>query len=349
QLEGHQVSITASIGIVLSGTHHDSADEILRDADATMYSAKAAGKNRYLLFDTAIGEKAQYRWQIEQDLRQALPRQEFQLNYQPIIESQTKTLIGFEVLLRWAHSQLGWIPPSEFIPIAEDSGTICPIGMWVLQTSCQQMVEWQQHYHSSAPLALSVNLSLKQMLQSDLVKQIERVLLETGFAAEQLKLEITETVFMENFEMVLAHCLALRQLGVQIYIDDFGTGYSSLSYLNKLPIDALKIDRSFISNPQRDGNSWTIVQTILALAREMGLDAIAEGVENAEQMERLTQLGCNYLQGYFVAKPLRVGDAEALVEAGSIASHSDVILSVSPISQISHNDSYPQTSLQHRS
>lgn len=349
QLEGHQVSITASIGIVLSSTHHDAADEILRDADATMYSAKAAGKNQYLLFDKAIGEKAKYRWQIEQDLRQALPRQEFQLNYQPIIESQTKTLIGFEVLLRWAHSQLGWIPPNEFIPIAEESGTIGPIGMWVLQTSCQQMVEWQQYYQPSEPLALSVNLSFKQMLQSDLVKQIERVLLKTGFAAEQLKLEITETIFMENFEMALAHCSALRRLGVQIYIDDFGTGYSSLSYLNKLPIDALKIDRSFISDPQVDVNSWRIVQTILALAREMGLDAIAEGVENAEQMEQLTQLGCNYLQGYFVAKPLSVGDAEALVEAGSLAPHSDAILPVSPMSHISLDDSSPQTSLQHRS
>ena len=312
-LEGHQVSITASIGIVVSSEKHVAAEDILRDADITMYSAKTAGKNRTLVFDASIGEKAQYRWQLEQDLRQALKRREFQLKYQPIIESQTQALVGFEVLLRWHHPILGFIPPSDFISIAEEGGTIGPIGMWVLRASCQQMVAWQERYQTPAPLTLSVNLSSKQIAQADLVDQIERILLDTGFAPEQLKLEITETTLMDSFEVALAHCSALRSLGIQIYIDDFGVGYSSLSYLNQLPIDALKIDRSFISSSHTGSNHWKIVQTILALAKGMGLDAIAEGVEDTKQMVHLTNLGCNYLQGYLIAKPLSNSEAEAFL------------------------------------
>ena len=312
-LEGHQVSITASIGIVLSGTEHEAAEDILRDADITMYSAKAAGKNRSVVFDASIGEKAQYRWQLEQDLRQALKRREFRLDYQPIIESQTKALGGFEALLRWHHPTLGVIPTNDFISIAEESGTIASIGLWVLQVSCQQMVVWQQQYRTPAPLTLSVNLSSKQIVQPDLVDRIEHILLDTGFAPGLLKLEITETTFMDSFEVALEQCSALRALGIQIYIDDFGVGYSSLNYLNQLPIDALKIDRSFISSSRVGDKNWTIVQTILSLAKGMGLGAIAEGVEDAQQMAQLTKLGCKYLQGYFIAKPLSTSDAEAFI------------------------------------
>ncbi|MEM9534995.1 MAG: EAL domain-containing protein [Cyanobacteria bacterium P01_E01_bin.45] len=325
-LEGHQVSITASIGIVLSGAQHEAAEDILRDADITMYSAKAAGKNRSEVFNASIGEKAQYRWQLEQDLRQALQRQEFQLNYQPIIDSQTQALVGFEALLRWHHPVLGMITPNDFISIAEEGGTICSIGLWVLRASCQQMVAWQDRYRTPLPLTLSVNLSGKQIVQPDLVDRIEHILLDTGFAPERLKLEITETTLMDSFEVALAQCSALRALGIQIYIDDFGVGYSSLSYLNQLPIDALKIDRSFIISSQAGGNNWKIVQTIVALAKGMGLDTIAEGVEDVQQLGQLTQLGCNYLQGYLIAKPLNNPDAEVFLANACIDRSSNTLL-----------------------
>ena len=317
-LRGHQVSTSASIGVVLSSAEYEEARDILRDADITMYSAKAAGKAQYRVFDVEMGHKAREHLQLEQDLHQALDRQELSLNYQPIVTSGTKTLVGFEALLRWHHTQRGTISPAQFIPLAEESGAIRSMGLWVLHEGCQQMVKWQEKYRMAVLPCLSVNLSGKQITQSDLVPQIERILHETGFTPEQLKLEITETILMDNFQMAFDQLSALQKLGIQIYIDDFGTGYSSFSYLNQLPIDALKIDRSFISAEGSKGNNWKIVQTILSLAQSMGIDAIAEGVEDADQLAKLTALGCGYLQGYFISKPLDVPSAEAFMVSTAI-------------------------------
>lgn len=317
-LRGHQVSTSASIGVVLSSAEYEESRDILRDADITMYSAKAAGKAQYRVFDAEMGHKAREHLQLEQDLHQALDRQELSLNYQPIVTSGTKTLVGFEALLRWHHTQRGTISPAQFIPLAEESGAIRSMGLWVLHEGCQQMVKWQEKYPMAVLPCLSVNLSGKQITQSDLVPQIERILHETGFTPEQLKLEITETILMDNFQMAFDQLSALQKLGIQIYIDDFGTGYSSFSYLNQLPIDALKIDRSFISAEGSEGNNWKIVQTILSLAKSMGIDAIAEGVEDADQLAKLTALGCGYLQGYFISKPLDVPSAEAFMVSTAI-------------------------------
>ena len=321
-LSGHHVSITVSIGVVLSSAEHATGGEILRDADITMYSAKAAGKAQYRVFDTELGNRAREQLQLERDLHRAIERQELTLNYQPIVASKSKNLVGFEALLRWHHSSRGNISPAQFIPIAEESGAILAIGWWVVQEGCRQMVKWQEKYPMAVPPYLSVNLSGKQIAQPDLVPQVQRILQNTGFSPTLLKLEITETILMDNFQVAFSQLSALQQLGIKIYIDDFGTGYSSFSYLNQLPIDALKIDRSFISARHSEGNNWKIVQTILSLTESMGIDAIAEGVEGAEQAAKLKILGCEYLQGYFIAKPLDVPSTEAFVAANSLASSS---------------------------
>ena len=319
-LQGHQVSITASIGVVLSSKQYKDAGEILRDADITMYAAKAAGKAQYRVFDVELGNKAREHLQLERELHQALEREEFSLNYQPIIANKTNAIVGFEALLRWNHRHRGLISPATFIPIAEESEAICAIGLWVLEEGCQQLLKWQNTYHFSGPLYLSVNLSSKQISQSDLSARIERILNKTGFSPEHLKIEITETILMENFEMAFSHLSSLKQLGIQVYIDDFGTGYSSFNYLNQLPIDALKIDRSFISGPKSADKNWKIVEMILSLATSMDIDAIAEGVENVDQMTKLINMGCGYLQGYFIAKPLDVPSAEAFLASSCISS-----------------------------
>ena len=312
-LHGHRVAITASIGVVLSTTDHEAAGDILRDADIAMHCAKAAGKGQYSVFNAEMGYRALLHVQLEQDLKRALELREFSLNYQPIVASDTKALVGFEALLRWQHPDRGTVLPAEFIPIAEESGAIRSIGLWVLHEGCQQMVTWQEKFQLSAPPCLSVNLSGKQIAQSDLVERVERILGNTGFAPEQLKLEITETILMQDFELAFAQLSALKQLGIQIYIDDFGIGYSSFSYLNQLPINAIKIDRSFISATRSDGNNWKIVKTILTLAKSMGIYTISEGVEDSDQVAKLVTLGCSYLQGYFISKPLGVQDAESFL------------------------------------
>lgn len=237
--------------------------------------------------------------QLENDLHQALRYQQLQLVYQPIMQMKPEQVAGFEVLLRWHHPTKGVVSPTTFIPLAERIGLISQLGLWVLEQACHQLALWQQQFPGLPPISVSVNLSVLQLLQPDLLSQVQRILRETNVSPSRLKLEITETALVENQE-VAAHVLSqLRNLGIQIYIDDFGTGYSSLARLQDLPIDALKIDRSFIGSKR-----WDISEIIIALAAKLGLDVIAEGVETAEDVITLESMGCRYMQGYFFSRPV---------------------------------------------
>jgi diguanylate cyclase (GGDEF)-like protein/PAS domain S-box-containing protein len=312
-IDGREVFTTVSIGVAPSSPGYENPSDILRDADTAMYRAKLMGKNRYEIFDKAMHEVAIDLLQMETDLRHALERREFFIQYQPIVSLDNFSLRGFEALVRWRHPERGLISPLDFIPIAEDTGQIIQIGKWVLTESCKQMTQWQSQYGIDKPLFVSVNLSGKQFAQPDLVEQIKDVLQETGINPRCLKLEITESMVMENVETTTKMLYQLRDLGVQLSIDDFGTGYSSLSYLHRFPIDTLKIDRSFVIKMIDNNENIEIVRTIIILAQNLGMDVIAEGVETKEQLRRLRELKCENGQGYYFSKPLEAEDAETLL------------------------------------
>ncbi|HEY9846098.1 MAG TPA: EAL domain-containing protein, partial [Candidatus Caenarcaniphilales bacterium] len=311
-LDAHEIFTNASIGITLGSTCYKQPEELLRDSDTAMYRAKALGKGRYEVFNTTMHAGAVARLQLENDLRHALERHEFQLYYQPILSLSNDTIAGFEALVRWQHPTHGLISPTTFIPLAEETGLIIPLGKWVLREACRQMREWQECPHSSQ-LTISVNLSRKQLCQPDLVAQIEHILQQTQLDAHSLKLEITESAFMENAEAATTIFLQLRALGVKLHMDDFGTGYSSLSYLHRFPVDMLKIDRSFVSTMSIDGYNSEIVQAIIMLAQSLGIEVTAEGVETAEQLAQLRTLGCQLGQGYFFSPPVESGAAQVLI------------------------------------
>lgn len=292
---------------------YERPEDLLRDADAAMYHAKALGKARHEVFDLSMHTRAVALLQLENDLRRGVERHEFRLYYQPIVSLTNGNITGFEVLLRWQHPQRGLVVPGEFMQVAEETRLIVPIGWWMLRSACGQMCAWQKQFPTNPPLTISVNLSNQQFTQPDLIAQIEQILEETGLTARSLKLEITESVIMENAESATTLLANLRALGVQLYIDDFGTGYSSLSRLHSFPTDALKIDRAFVSRMCVDEGNEAIVQTILILAGHLGMDVIAEGVETAEQLAQLRALQCEYGQGYFFAKPLDEQAASLLV------------------------------------
>jgi len=312
-LSGHQVFTSASIGVVLSSQTQSWPDDILRDADLAMYHAKALGKARYEVFDTAMHGQAFARLQLETDLRQAIECQEFRLHYQPIVSLETGIITGFEALVRWEHPTRGLISPAEFIPVTEETGLIIPIGQWVLQEACRQMQEWQVQFPLSPPLTISVNLSVKQFTQLDLTQQVAQILRETNLDAGSLRLEITESVLIDNAESVTAVLLQLKALGVLLSLDDFGTGYSSLSYLHRFPIDSLKIDRSFVSRMGFGDKNSKIVQAITLLAKVLDIEVIAEGIETVEQQAQLCDLHCNYGQGYLFSRPLNSATASVLL------------------------------------
>ncbi|MDB9512615.1 EAL domain-containing protein [Kamptonema animale CS-326] len=332
-LNAHKIFSSASIGIVCSGLAplrdgeattlphvqcpilYDRPEDLLRDADAAMYHAKAQGKARHEVFDMSMHTRAVALLELENDLRRAVERQEFQLYYQPIVSLVNGKISGFEVLLRWQHPQRGLVTPAEFIRVAEETRLIVPIGWWMLRSACRQMYQWQQDFPADPPLTISVNLSNQQFTQPDLIDQIRKILLETELDPRSLKLEITESVIMDNAESAAALLLQLRALEIQLYIDDFGTGYSSLSRLHSFPTDALKIDRAFVSRMADDEGNEAIVQTILILAGHLGMDVIAEGVETAEQLAQLRALQCEYGQGYFFSKPVDCNAATVLVAA----------------------------------
>jgi diguanylate cyclase (GGDEF)-like protein len=295
---------SASIGIALSTSGYDRPEDILRDADTAMYRAKENGKGRYEVFDKDMHARAVSRLRLERDLRQAIERKEFSVHYQPIMALGSGKLAGFEALVRWNHPAEGLVPPSEFIPVAEETGLIVQIGQWVLEEACAAVSKWQQQSPRHRNLSLSVNLSAKQVSQHDFLEQVESALSKSGLDARNLKLEITESVVMENTEAAAAMFKRLRGLGVQLSIDDFGTGYSSLSYLHRFPLNYLKIDRSFVGRMTETSDNAEIVKTIVTLAHNLGMQAIAEGVETEEQLAKLRAIGCEYGQGYLFSRPI---------------------------------------------
>ncbi len=314
-LERHEAFTTASIGIALSSTGYVESDEILRDADTAMYRAKDAGKACYELFDREMHSRAVIRMRLENDLRRAFEREEFCVHYQPILTLETGMLAGFEALVRWQHPERGLVPPSEFIPIAEETGLIGQLGDWILEEACRQTREWHDLHPANRMLTINVNLSGKQLVQSGLVQQVKDVLMRTGLPAQNLKLEITESVVMENAEMATTVLNQLRSLDLHLCIDDFGTGYSSLSYLHRFPVDTLKIDRSFVKRIEEKDENAEIVRTIATLARNLGMDVVAEGVESEHQLACLKTLACEYGQGYLFAKPLSAEEAARYIDS----------------------------------
>jgi predicted signal transduction protein with EAL and GGDEF domain len=313
-LSGYETFTTASIGISFSNIGYERAEDFLRDADTAMYQAKFLGKARHVIFDKGMHAHAVNMLQLETDLRRAIDRGEFRVQYQPIISLQSGALSGFEALVRWHHPERGMISPDEFISVAEETGIIVPLGKWVLAESCAQLKEWEARFDADLPLLMSVNLSSKQFMDASLLEQILQIVSETRVDPRKLKLEITESVVMENIEVASQMLNQLRDIGVGLSIDDFGTGYSSLSYLHRLPINTLKIDRSFVSRMNEQNENYEIVRTIVLLAQNLGLGIIAEGVETIEQVARLAELKCDHGQGFFFSKPVDAATAGALVE-----------------------------------
>jgi diguanylate cyclase (GGDEF)-like protein/PAS domain S-box-containing protein len=314
-LNGTEVFVSASIGISVGPAGYSEPEELLRDADAAMYVAKAGGKARCEVFDSAMRERALARLQMENDLRRALERQEFCLHYQPILALEPPRLVGFEGLVRWQHPQRGLVQPAEFIPVAEETGLIVPLGWWVLREACRQMSAWQARYPIDPPLAISVNLSSKQFLQADLAAEVQHLLYETGLDPRSLKLEITESAIMGDPDVTSGNLAHLRAVGVQVCIDDFGTGYSSLNYLHRFPVNTLKIDRSFVRQMDDTEENMQIVQSIVGLAHILSIDVIAEGVETEAQRHKLAALNCEYGQGFYFSRPIDSEAAEAFLSA----------------------------------
>jgi diguanylate cyclase (GGDEF)-like protein len=299
----HEVFSSVSIGIAFSSSSINSPEELLRNADIAMYKAKALGKTRYELFDETLHIQVVNRLRLETDFRHSLDRGEFCLHYQPIISLLDNQVTGFEALVRWQHPQKGNVAPEEFIALAEETGMIIPLGWWILQEACYQLREWQIQFHNPS-LTIGVNISQKQFSQPHLITSLLQILQTTGLEAGNLQLEITESLLVENTQTTMNTLQQLKALGCQLHLDDFGTGYSSLSYLHSLPIDALKIDRSFVQAIDSEGNNSEIVEAITMMAKSLGLKVIAEGIETNAQFNSLKKLQCLYGQGYLFAKPL---------------------------------------------
>jgi Amt family ammonium transporter len=312
---GTTVTPGASIGIVLRTRDYASAEDILRDADIAMYRAKEQGRPS-MIFDRRMHQEILEAISLEADLRQAISGGELLLHYQPIVDVANGRIEGFEALVRWDHPNRGLVPPGQFIPLAEETGLILPLGRFVIAEACRQLRDWQLEMPEAGHLSVSVNVSCRQFVKDGLVDHVAQVLADTGLAPDCLKLEITESVLMHDAQHTAQELTRLKALGVKIAIDDFGTGYSSLSYLRQLPIDHLKIDRSFISGADCDGESQEIVKSIISLARSLGLTVIAEGVERADQLDRLRRCACDKAQGFMFSRPVDKDAAGRLIRQG---------------------------------
>jgi len=317
-LSHQQVFITASIGIALSSTGYADVQDILRDADIAMYHAKQHGRARWMMFDQDMQEKAVRRLQLEAALRLALLARDLSICYQPIVTPGDGRICGFEALVRWQHAEYGQVSPAEFIPVAEEIGLIGDIGLWVLEQACRCLRQWQQAY-GDARLTMSVNVSALQLADDNLVPQVARVLRESGVAHGTLKLELTESSVMADPDHSLKVFHQLKALGVQLSLDDFGTGYSSLSHLRRLPIDTLKIDRSFVSKMDCHEDKRQIAEVVVMLARTLGLDVVAEGAETQAEVSALQEVGSDFVQGYFYYKPMSADAAANALQAQAAA------------------------------
>ena len=304
-IKGYQHYISTSIGLSIFAPTGQTAVSILGQADTAMYKAKKSGKNTFCFYEQAMQTMAEANLALEHDLRQAIEQQQFILNFQPQVDNLGKTL-AIEALLRWHHPERKWVAPSDFIPLAEDSGLIIPIGQWILIQACTQLQSWLQH--GIEIQHISINVSPKQFRQADFIDNIKSALNQSGLPAERLMLEITEGIVLDNVDDTIQKMDTLKKIGIQFSIDDFGTGYSSLSYLKRLPIDELKIDQSFVRDIATDKDDAAIVATIIAMATHLNLTVVAEGVENFQQLDFLTDNGCTLFQGYYFSHPLSAAD-----------------------------------------
>jgi len=304
KLSRYEVFMNASIGISWGNKDYDRPEYLLRDADTAMYRAKAQGRAKYHVFDPAMHQEAIHLLELENDLRRGVERQEFLVYYQPIVSLTTGRISGFEALVRWQHPTRGLVSPIEFIPVAEETGLISAINTWVLQSACHQLSIWQHHPITPEPLSISVNLSARLFSQPNLLDRIDRIIYENQINPEHLQLEITESVIMENTNAIKIILEQLKQRKIKLIMDDFGTGYSSLSYLHSFPLDALKIDKSFVKRMQENEENMGLVPAMIGIANSMGMSAIAEGVETQEQLAQLRNLNCDFAQGYLFSKPI---------------------------------------------
>jgi diguanylate cyclase (GGDEF)-like protein/PAS domain S-box-containing protein len=309
-----EVFVTASLGVALSGTADDTAENLLRDADTAMYRAKDQGRARTEVFDERTHQRAVHQLRTGNDLHRALERREFQVHYQPVVDVPTGSVAGFEALVRWQHPTRGLILPGDFVALAEETGLIVPLGAWVLEEACRQVAAWQARMPDDAPpLFISVNLSPRQLAEPTLPAETARILEHTGVDPASVWLEITESTLMHDAESAIGALRALRALGVHLSVDDFGTGYSSLSYLKRFPVEALKVDRSFVDGLGRESGDSAIVTAVITLAHALGLRAVAEGVETDIQLNELQMLGCDMAQGYLFSHPKPASQLEHLV------------------------------------
>lgn len=313
-LDGTEVFATISIGIALWNPEYKRPEDILRDSDTAMYRAKSMGRNSFAVFDDAMHRNVVATLRLENDLRRALARKEFRVFYQPIVAIDDGRIAGFEALVRWQHPDRGLLMPGAFISVAEEMGAIIQLDRWVAEEACKQLRVWQQKFRAHSKVSMSVNLSTTQLMRPDVVAGIDLILRNSGLYGKSLKLEVTESVLMENAQYASAVLEQLKALNIAISIDDFGTGYSSLAYLRRFPIDTLKIDYSFVKRMLEDEESSEIVRTIVTLAKNLGKDTVAEGVETRSQFQALVDLDVNMIQGYFVAPPLPKEVAESLLE-----------------------------------
>jgi diguanylate cyclase (GGDEF)-like protein len=304
RLSRYEVFMNASIGITWGNKDYDRPEYLLRDADTAMYRAKAQGRAKYHVFNPAMHQEAIQLLELENDLRRAVERQEFVVYYQPIVSLTTGRISGFEALVRWQHPIRGLVGPTEFIPVAEETGLINAINTWVLQSACNQLSIWQNHPVTPEPLTMSVNLSARLFLQPNFVEQIDRIIYKTKINPTYLELEITESVIMENTNAIEVIFQQLKKRKIKLVMDDFGTGYSSLSYLHSFPLNALKIDKSFVKRMQDNKENMGLVPAMIGIANSMGMSAIAEGVETQEQLAQLRSLNCNFAQGYLFSQPI---------------------------------------------
>jgi diguanylate cyclase (GGDEF)-like protein len=315
-IEGYELFVTASIGICIFPDDGKNFTALIKNADTAMYQAKQLGRNGCKRYDSEMNARSTRRMLVESNLRKALERNELLLHYQPQIDFITQRILGVEALLRWQNKEIGAITPLEFIPIAEETGMILPIGEWVIRTACMQNQAWIKAGYQ--PIRVSVNVSIRQLYLSNFFETIENILKETGMNAELLTVEITESSLMLNAEECIRILNKLKNLGIQISIDDFGIGYSSLSYLQRLPIDILKIDRSFVKDVPDDKDMSTIAETIIHMAHCLDLQVIAEGIETQEQLNFFKLKGCNEMQGFLFSKPVYAADMEKLLQCWNI-------------------------------
>jgi EAL domain-containing protein (putative c-di-GMP-specific phosphodiesterase class I) len=318
EVDGREMFVTVSVGVALSSTAEDLPTSLIRDADAAMYLAKSRGRARAEMFDSKLRADAIARLDTENDLRRALERLELRVFYQPTVNIPTGDVVGFEALVRWEHPDRGLVPPAAFIPLAEETGLIMRLTQYVLHESCMQLAKWNQLDHVRQPLSISVNLSAREVAEPGLVETIAGVIGQSGIDPRQLCLEITETALLADVDAALAALGRLARLGVRIALDDFGTGYSSLSYLRRLPVDVLKIDRSFVGRLGEDAKDLAVVTGMINLAHALNLSVVAEGVETEVQLAELERLGCNMAQGWLFAQAQPGPQATELLSAGVV-------------------------------